>query len=76
MAAHIHAENEWQPIETAPRDSRKVIALISVAGPKGYITDPWTGWIEADGKASRWPHPFPPTHWFHLPPAPKSEPQP
>lgn len=59
---------DWQPIETAPRGSRKVIVLISDAGPDGYVTDPWTGWVERDGKFARWPHKFPPTHWLELPP--------
>ena len=44
-AAALSAQG-WQDIATAPRDSRKVIVLISTAGPNGYVTDPWTGWID------------------------------
>lgn len=57
----------WQPIETAPVGRRKVILLISNKGPKGYVTDPWTGWIDAEGGVARWPHNFPPTHWMEIP---------
>lgn len=63
--------SEWQPIESAPKGRRKVIALVSNAGPNGYVTDPWTGWVEEDGSFARWPHQFPPTHWLELPEVPK-----
>ena len=61
---------EWRPIAEAPKGSRKVVALISNNGPRGYVTDPWTGWIEQSGRVARWPHYFPPTHFCELPAAP------
>jgi hypothetical protein len=58
----------WQDIATCPRGDRRVVLLISVNGPNGYITDPWTGWMNSDGTFARWPHEFPPTHWRAIEP--------
>lgn len=57
-------KNEWIPIKELP-DSNKVVVLIAQF-QNGYITDPWTGWKNKDG-FERWPHPFPPTHFYELP---------
>jgi hypothetical protein len=58
---------EWQPIETAPRN-RTMIMMIGVTRGNGftggapYTTDPHCGWIDGEHYA-RWPHHWPPTHW-------------
>ena len=68
--------NEWQPIETAPKD-RTMVVLIGVTegngftGGRPYRSDPWCGWF-SDGEWQRWPHPWPPTHWMPLPAPPST----
>jgi hypothetical protein len=72
---------EWQPIETAPEPKAGkrpmfVVCGFSVSyeatGERHYTTDPWCVWRTMDGGFARWPHPFAPTHWMPLPPAPSS----
>lgn len=57
---------EWQPIETAPRDGRPILA--SDIGPYAYVVE-WfkanKAWIGADGMY------WSPTHWMPLPEPPK-----
>lgn len=72
---------EWQPIETAPKDSKEmfVVQAFNVdtrlhlpSGYPRYTTDPWCVWYSR-GEFVRWPHDFPPTHWARLPPPPKGD---
>jgi hypothetical protein len=67
---------EWQPIETAPKNNPKMFVVIGIRVKfgntvSGYISDPWCVWRRGDDGFSRWPHPFPPTHWMPLPDLPK-----
>ena len=70
-------EQTWQPIETAPKDGRLMFVVRGFGvtnlncGARAYTTDPYCVWPGDDGGWVRWPHPFPPTHWMSLPPAPK-----
>ena len=78
----LKAENEWQPIETAPKDE-----FVLLAGPSGYTTIETvftTGRMCSDYHAGRWiDHAnddltdwgFNPTHWMTLP-KPPAAPQP
>ena len=70
--------SDWQPIETAPKDGRKM--LLRFTGPfsdqmqDGVTVGRWLrGWwldaIWATSTAHRSP-----THWMPLPPPPKTEP--
>lgn len=65
--------NGWQPIKTAPTNSKQMFAVIAVNVPFGkdrrYTTDPYCVWNEG-GKFVRWPHKFQPTHWMNLPDPP------
>ena len=75
--ATLKAENEWQPIETAPKDE-----FVLLAGPSGYTTIETvftTGRMCSDYHAGRWiDHAnddltdwgFNPTHWMPLPKPP------
>lgn len=65
----------WQPIETAPKNTREMFVVIGVgiqhfSDPHLYTTDPWCVWRYESGSFARWPHPFAPTHWMPLPPPP------
>ena len=62
--------NEWQPIETAPKDASPKGIMLIARTPNGYLSDPYFSWWDKD-KWARWPHPFPPTHWLYLPEPPK-----
>lgn len=60
---------EWQPIETAPRNQRKMFVVKAFGAEVGstlYNSDPWCVWREGDSFV-RWPHKFQPTHWLPLP---------
>jgi hypothetical protein len=69
---------EWQPIETAPKDGRKMFVVIAVGtipfpvSLSTYTSDPWCVWRKDGGGFARWPHDFPPTHWMPLPPPPSA----
>lgn len=64
--------DDWQPIETAPK-SRKMFVVIAkdicpIAGSGyKYTSDPYCVWRHELEGFVRWPHPYPPTHWFPLP---------
>ena len=61
----LKAENEWQPIETAPKDG----SFILLATPKGRIADGF--WSLVYGVWS-WPYvKVEPTHWMPLPTPPE-----
>jgi len=32
-----------------------------------YTSDPYVVWQPEQGKFARWPHPYPPTHYYPLP---------
>lgn len=63
----------WQPIETAPRNTREMFVVKAfntvTKGGTRYTSDAYCVWSER-GKFVRWPHEFQPTHWMPLPPAP------
>lgn len=72
--------NEWQPIETVPKDDRTMLVVRAFnvknrfTGGVEYTSDPWCVWVDVKGSEivfCRWPHRFPPTHWMPLPPPPE-----
>ena len=77
----LKEENEWRPIETAPKDE-----FVLLAGPSGYTTIETvftTGRMCSDYHAGRWiDHAnddltdwgFNPTHWMPLPKPPALDP--
>lgn len=77
----VLAENTgWLPIETAPRNQMEMFIVRGFDAPIGmgaygkYTTDAYAVWAD-EGNFIRWPHPFRPTHWMPLPPAPAKEPK-
>lgn len=56
-------EVAWQPIETAPKDGRRFILLLTPSGwPQvAYSNTWWTSGFSVENK---------PTHWMPLPAAP------
>jgi len=64
--------NEWQPIETAPKDGTKILgygkwccADTRSADTIMFICDEWQGAIDGNE------HKFTPTHWMPYPEPPK-----
>lgn len=67
----------WSLIEDIPNSikiSRKMFVVIAkdieIMSGKTYTTDPYCVWYEEsreEGAFVRWPHPFPPTHFYVLP---------
>ena len=67
----------WSLIEALPdsiKASRGMFVVIAkdvqIMPGRTYTTDPYCVWYEAtrkDGAFVRWPHPFPPTHFYVLP---------
>lgn len=49
---------------------KKMVILIAkdvdIGNVKQYTTDPYIGWINADGSWARWPHNFEPTHYSEI----------
>lgn len=67
---------DWKPIETAPRETRKmfVVQAFNVQIRKDYIytSDPYCVWRNDNSdKFERWPHEYEPTHWMPIPNGPK-----
>ena len=66
----------WQPIETAPKDTKKMFIVIAINvipfenSFSRYTSDPWCVWRDQWGGFERWPHAFNPTHWCPLPELP------
>ena len=62
--------SELQPIETCPKETKKMFVVIAMnkllGGTVPYTTDPYCVWHQG-GEFVRWPHGFPPTHWTPLP---------
>lgn len=61
---------DWKDISELERNHKCVVLIAktdTVGTVSPYITDPWCGWRQADGTFARWPHPFPPTHFYELP---------
>ena len=58
----VLAQREWQPIETAPKDGRQLILLLTPSGfPQvAYSNTWWTAGFSVECK---------PTHWMPLPAA-------
>lgn len=65
IEAMVRAEcvPQWQPIETAPKDGRSLILLLTPSGfPQvAYSNTWWTAGFSVECK---------PTHWSHIPAAP------
>jgi hypothetical protein len=65
---------KWQPIETAPKETRKmfvaIAANVKIRKDYSYTSDPYCVWKNSDGTFSRWPHEFSPTHWMPIPKSP------
>lgn len=72
---------EWQPIETAPRDGRRVLLWLPGRGPEwGYWSVPtkdlvnrepcWNDGEHALSNPWSWP---PPSHWLPVEPPPGAE---
>lgn len=55
--------------ETPSEREHVVFKAFNVEYQKGkfYTTDPYCGWINEIGEFVRWPHNFPPTHFYRLP---------
>lgn len=72
---HLSALNEWQPIETAPRDGNNILLFWCGVVRMGFWLDnsktmqAWDGWVPADRKSFR----DNPTHWRPLPAPPGGE---
>lgn len=66
VAAHANNVSPWLPIETAPKDGRRV--LFSRAGSVNPVIGQFVdGWLDFRGLARD------PTHWMPLPPPPAAE---
>ena len=72
--------NEWQPIETAPKDGTGVLAF-ALGNPAGYFYGV-AMWVNADPDLNPhtpadklslwwWPYAIRPTHWMPLPAPPE-----
>ncbi|MCL6470122.1 MAG: hypothetical protein I4O48_17655 [Ralstonia sp.] len=70
LACYQHLGQQWQPIETAPKECKTMFVAIGVWPDRKYTTDPYCVWHERNHGFVRWPHPRPPTHWMPLPAAP------
>lgn len=61
----LQAGNEWMPIETAPRDGRQMILLLTPSGwPQvAYSNTWWTAGFSVECKPTHWAriHELPPT---------------
>jgi hypothetical protein len=71
-------EQDWQPIETAPRDGTQVLLIAryptNVAWSDQYHSWWYTRAVTEDVHWARWPHSFLPTHWRPLPAPPEGQP--
>ena len=65
----------WLPIESSPRHTKEMFVVrafdVLINGHK-YTSDPYCVWADK-AEFVRWPHPFEPTHWMRIPPAPSTE---
>lgn len=65
-------EQQWQPIETAPRDGTEILAVESGSiSCVRYIQN--VGWRDYSDIGAAGIDPLEPTHWMPLPCAPKPE---
>jgi hypothetical protein len=66
----------WQPIETAPKDGKAIIAWPVYSEPHSVATVRWETMKRIPGRWSvaggSWPAPRTPTHWMPLPEPPTS----
>ena len=67
---------EWQPIETAPKDGTLVLLYAQGTLASGvYEAGDWYFWegeiVDCEGRLNHWIKGFGPTHWMPLPPPPK-----
>ena len=75
---HVAQREQWQPIETAPRDGTEVLIVVPhngkgpVAGVMlGYVCEDDGDWYDSSENA-RWAGPvYAPTHWMPLPEPPQ-----
>lgn len=68
----MNTDNVYLPIDTAPAPGKRavfvVIAINVECGTiREYTSDPYCVFRNSDGSFARWPHKFPPTHWYPLP---------
>lgn len=60
----------WNPIETAPQNTKKMFVVrafnITHGSVRNYTSDPVVTWVE-NGEFTRWSQKFAPTHWCELP---------
>lgn len=75
----IDAAREWQPIETAPKDSRRILAFFPTASSwYRFSVIAWSqgnnAWWSCSPAASGVCDMDQPTHWIPLPPPPKESP--
>jgi hypothetical protein len=72
---NVLASQRWQPIETAPRDGTRILAIWrnrpSAAGAEGHEVVRWCGW--GWGSLDTSPRPEP-TDWMLPPPASSEQP--
>lgn len=64
---------EWQPIETAPRDTVVIVGAAGASSETAFFVEPLNGWFSESSEITgfnQW-RAFPPTHWMPLPEAPK-----
>lgn len=67
---------EWQPIETAPRDGRTIVAIKNDRGHRGYTFIFWDGddgWVGYTAEDEKRLVKHQPTHWIPLPEPPDLE---
>lgn len=73
IAGYIRASEryQWQPIETAPRDSRERLYMVNGRCVQGFVDATDTLCVQTDYQPWRMMHGRP-THWMPLPKPPKN----
>lgn len=65
------AKTDYLPIENAPIGKEMFVAIAIDISPTygilSYTSDPYVVWQPERGEFKRWPHPYPPTHYYPLP---------
>ena len=61
---------EWIDIKENPPEENEMVVFkafnVEFHNVTSYTTYPYCGWVEGE-MFVRWPHEFPPTHYFRLP---------
>ena len=67
-------QDEWQPIETAPKDGETLVLAIRADAKVPFVaTGDDDGWFTFNGALENCGQKFEPTHWMPLPPPPIPE---